>query len=625
MLPADTIILDSGEGNDNITVGGTVGVSQLDILGGAGMDSIQINESSQFTTSHIDGGSEADSFFIDSNVIGDVDLMGGTESDSYEIELAQSGNRTVNIIDTDNDLESHTIRVTGTSNAETVTLGNTSLTSINEGINFDEGLFDLFTLTTFGGDDQIHVTEASYNLNIFGGNGADAITLASAAPIFGGNVDGITGVVAVDGGGGRNQLNISNETGTAGTVTITNDTITGLTANPITFVGRFDLFNDDIGGIHILGSDLGDDVFDVVGVKADDSLRVYGLGGNDTFNINNGIVGDARFDGGEDSDTYNFQFGSNAEREIVIQDTGTTGSDLLNLSGSNGADNIVLTPTSISDAFTTLSFNIALDAIEIDALGGNDIFTVNGAPNPVVSLSGNQGNDLFIINGTAGINDLNLFGNNDSDSFVFNSVSDMTRIDAHGGSGNETFRVEPGAQGRLFLDGENGSDSYNVFIGSQGERRVVTQDSGDDAGHDTTTVTGTSGSDRVAVRTTRFLHNDEIIVFDQNTESIALNTADGNDRIVFFGSRSPLSEVFAGAGNDTFVVNGGSSADVINLQGQSGDDTFNVNKTSAGTTNNLFGNSDNDRFNIGSTANADDRQPGLDSWHAEHFWWVGQR
>ena len=193
---------------------------------------------------------------------------------------------------------------------------------------------------------------------------------------------------------------------------------------------------------------------------------------------------------------------------------------------------------------------------------------------------------------------------------MFNGSSGTTRIDADGFEGSDTYIVGLGVLGNLFLDGQNGSDSYNVQLGASGARRIDTRDTGDN-GQDVTTVTGTTQNDRIAIRTTRFLHNDEIVIFNENTERVAVNAGNGADRIVVFGSRSPLTEVFAGAGNDIFVVNGGSAADVINLQGQAGNDTFNVFRTSAGTTNNLFGNEGNDRFNIGSTVNADNGNLGL--------------
>ena len=472
------------------------------------------------------------------------------------------------------------------------------------------GMWDAVSLSGGAGGDEFNVIEVSFDLTLGGGLASDTFTLGSQAPLFTGNVDGITGNVAVNGGDGFNRLIIINTTGDPSNVIVTSELITGLTENPIAYNGRFDRTDGEIGGIQIVGSNNGGDTFDVQSLKAGDSIRVHGMNGNDIFDIGNDIAGDAQFDGGNGSDTYNFVFGASTPRNIAIADTGTSGADTLNLAGSDGDDDIVLDSDSVSDAFTNLTFNIPLDDIEIFGNAGNDTFTINGAPLAVVTLRGNDGFDSFVVNGTANIEDLNLFGGGQADTFQFNATSGTTRIDADGVNGDDSFMVGAGVLGNLFLDGNEGSDSYEVQLGATVARRIDTRDTGEE-GSDTTSVIGTATNERIAIRTTRFLHNDEIIIFDENTEGVSADSAGGNDRIVIFGSRSPLTEVFAGAGNDVFVVNGGSRADLINLHGQDGNDNFNVFKTSAGTTNNLFGDEGDDRFNIGSTINADNGNLGL--------------
>ena len=603
------VILDGGDDSDNIVINGTVGASEVDVIGGEGDDTISIFETSTLTTVEANGNAGNDTFNVGNQALGNVELTGGLGSDQFVVAFVGFGSRTVVVNDVSNDDDVNTLNADGTNDADTFEISNDNVALGSESI-ISAGSVDLIDVSGLNGIDTFNVVSVSVDLVLGGGSETDIFNFGSDAPLQTGNSNAITGDVTVNGGSGLNQLNITDFSGAPGTVTVTSESISGLTANPIVYTGRFDLLNGEIGGIQITGSNNGQDIFNVESLNVGDSIRIYGLFGQDVFNIGNGIAGDAFFDGGDNADTYNFQFGAAAQREIIIEDSGAVGTDTLNLEGSDGDDNIVLTTDSVSDEFTTLSFNIPLDTIEIAGGIGNDSFTINGAPNAVVSLFGNEGIDTFTVNSTAGIDDLNLFGGIEGDFFNFNGSSGTTRIDADGFDGADTYVVGAGVLGNLFLDGQSGNDTYTVELGASGARRIDTRDTGvGDA--DSTNIVGTQQDDRIAIRTTRFLHNDEVIIFDQETERVLVNSVGGADRIVVFGSRSALTEVFAGTGNDIFVVNGGSAADVINLQGQAGNDTFNVFRTSAGTTNNLFGNDGNDRFNIGSTINADNGNLGL--------------
>ena len=607
--PAESVILSGNDGDDRIIVNGTVGATEVTIYTTDGEDLIEINESSQLTTIMAFGGADVDTFVVGANVRGDVILDGQLGQDVYTIELTDNTTRNVQIVDM---LGTSDVIVLGTAQDDVFTIDNNGVTSAGQTI----GLNALASLGVQGrdGSDTFNIIENTVDLILDGGNGADVFNISSDAPFMTGSTAGIQGNIEIDGGTGNNQLRVTNVDGPASGVFVGTSMITGMTNNfAITYLstgGQFARPDGTVGGIHLVTSDAGADFIDIAGLSTGDTLRVETRGGDDFIQVANSVGGDVLLDGGEGADSYRYQFGGFSERVINIVDTGMTGTDELILVGSDFDDDITLTPTGISDGDSTLVFNLPIDSILISGLGGQDTFTINGAPTENVRLEGNDGNDTFIVNNTAGITNIDLFAGLGNDLFEFVGSSDPTRIDAFGSGGTDTFNVGNGAFGRLFLDGEIGGDRYLVTYAGAGARRIDTRDSGT-SGFDETQVFGTDADDRIAMRTARFLYDDEVVIFDENTERVQAHGLLGNDRLVIFGSRSPQAEIFAGSGDDNFVMNSGSAATQIDLHGQAGNDNYLIRKTTADTVTNLFGEDGNDRFNIGSTANQDSGNLGL--------------
>ena len=607
--PAPMVTLSGNDGDDQIIVNGTVGADELKIFGSDGDDLVEMNESSELTTIMAFGGAGIDTFVVGADVRGDVILDGQAGRDVYTIELTDNDTRDVQIVDASGASD---VVVLGTADADEFLIDNSGVTSGGQTI----GLANLASLGVHGrgGNDTFNITETMVDLILDGGAGADVFNISSDAPFMTGGTAGIHADIAIEGGTGNNQLRITNATGAGSGILIDDTLITGMTnGNQISYLstdGQFARPDGTIGGIYLITSETGNDVIEIAGLSEGDTLRIESRGGEDVFDVANAVAGDVLLDGGEDADIYNYQFGGTSDRDVNIVDTGTMGVDELNLLGSDLDDEITLTSTGISDGASTLNFNLPVDTIMIQGLGGHDTFTINGAPTDHVILEGNDGNDSFIINSTAGIMNIDLFAGLGNDTFQINGSSDPTRIDALGSGGRDTYVVGALADGKLFLDGEEGGDVYQVTFAGQGDRRIDTRDSGI-GGFDETQVFGTDLDDRIAMRTRLFLYDNESVVFDENTERIQAHGLQGNDRFVVFGTRSPDAQVFAGSGDDNFVMNSGSAATQIDLHGQNGHDVFLIRKTTVDTTTNLFGENGNDRFNIGSTANQDSGNLGL--------------
>ena len=598
------------DGNDVFEIDNT-NAEIITLLGGNGDDQFFVNQTNAVVSAQ---GGDGDDLFDVSDMASQGILFDGNEgSDQYIVEFI-GASRNVNISDSGT-VGNDEAMIFATDSSDVIQIDNSRITLTTGDNLVHNSTIENVTVSGEANSDTFSVLETNFDLGLDGGFGNDSFFLSSNAPFQTGDVSTILGDTLIEGGQGVNQLFVTNFSGTPANIVITESSISGLSGGLISYAstgGVFGRTDGSIGGIVVRGSNdaTSGDLFDVQSISVGDTIRLIGLDGDDSFNIGNGISGDALFDGGDGSDTYNFEFGSSEPRDIVISDSGTTGSDSLNLVGSSGDDNILINSFGVSDGITNLTFNIPLNEIEIAGGLGNDTFMINGAPIAVVSLFGNAGVDTFIVNGTAGVSDLNLFGGFGNDSFIFNNSESTTRTDALGSVGDDTYNVGLFASGNLFLDGQDGSDDYSVsFLGS-GSRRIDTRDTGT-IGTDQTSVFGTNADDRIAVRTTRFLYDDEVVIFDENTERVSASSANGNDRIVIFGTRSPLLEVFAGAGVDSFIINSGARADELNLFGEDGNDRFIVDRTTVDTTTNLFGNQGNDRFSIGATANDDDGNLGL--------------
>ena len=250
-------------------------------------------------------------------------------------------------------------------------------------------------------------------------------------------------------------------------------------------------------------------------------LLMSGMDGNDTFNINDisGIV--VGMDGNEGSDIFNINV-SNATSNIYIIDNGLTGADTLNILGSNNADTFVLGSTLITvNTNGVIHYNDSLEFVNVNGLGGNDIFSVNGNSNASTSL----------------------YGGNGDDTFTFNAVN------ANG----------------ILADGQEGSDTYDVPVGSILLGPVYAYDTGILGDPDYVMSYGTENADTVVLSETGITLNGVVIyrvgTFDSNSlrlsgiEGTKLDLLGGDDSITVDAAPNNIAVyILGGAGNDIFTV-----------------------------------------------------------------------
>ncbi len=208
----------------------------------------------------------------------------------------------------------------------------------------------------------------------------------------------------------------------------------------------------------------------------------------------------------------------------------------LTVNGTDGADIILISQVGDLIIVDVNGAQTAFDEddvqeIAIDALGGDDVVTVN-VDRPT-SILGGAGNDT--ITGSDGGAD-NVFGNQGADTFF-------------GRGGDDVFVWNPG-DGNDVIDGDDGVDTH-IFNGSGADEIMVVEPNG------------------ARVRVTRNVGN---IVMDLGTfEKVTINALGGADTVSGAVGLLPLLELLTidgGEGDD--ILNGGDGDDLL-LGGDGGD------------------------------------------------------
>lgn len=295
-----------------------------------------------------------------------------------------------------------------------------------------------------------------------------------------------------------------------------------------------------------LDAGAGNDTITVNGTGAE--TLVLGGDGDDTFHV----VANGNFtltlDGQEGSDSYEIEIGA-LIGPVVINDTGTSGTDTLLVNGTPLDDTIILTDTTITGLGGGMPFNVSFAGIEVlavDAKAGDDL--VDGSALTLsLTAYGGDGDDTLI----GGSNDDHLYGQADNDDLIGNLGSDYL----DGGAGSDgivgdmgTIERELVSAGGLALLTTPGG-KLEAYVERPGTiRRRVTLDDEEEGGDDT--LVGGTGDD--------YLHGgagDDDLSGDDGID--ALFGDDGDDTLL---GGADDDHLYGGAGDDD--LDGGAGADI---------------------------------------------------------------
>ena len=547
---ADTLLggtlndtIDGGTGNDSID-GGTGNDS---LAGGADNDTVKGGSG----TDSIDGGAGNDS--IEGGADGDT-LIGGTEDDTI---LGEDGDDSI-------DGGAGTDSLDGGAGNDTITGGDGG-DNIAGGIGQD---------SLDGGGDADTVDGGADNDTVLGGSGTDIVSGGEGDD----SVDGGSDNDTLSGGGGTDTLvggtgddQVSEVAVDAESIVLTDTTLTvGGLSDTISGVEEFILTGGDLSSsIDASAYTLG-------------NVTINGEGGDDTLV---GSDGDDFINGGSGNDTLTGGLGNDSM-------LGGAGSD--NLDG--GSANDTLAGNGGND---TLNGGVGLDSIDggtgADVIDGGDDNDTVLAGAGADSVNGGLGNDRLLGEGQ----DDTLIGDDGDDTLIGGTGGDMIR----GGAGIDNLN---GNSGRDDLDG--GADDDTAFGGSgqdtlTGGQGIDNLD-GQGSSFDTIRLTGEAIDDVFTLdRNANFnqLRKTSGATYGVNfkrTETIEINTLDGNDTITVIGdlNGSDGNAAFVvdfGNGNNsldaslntdagkTFIVTAGTGNDTLigsagedNLNGASGDDSI---------------------------------------------------
>ena len=533
-----------------------------------------------------------------------INVHGGMGNDVYAIEKIQNIDlRNLSLIDlaTPDSLRDR-VTLVGTLLDETFTITNTTFVDLNVVyVNID-----LYGVEAREGDDTINVLSSDFELFIMGEEGDDVFNFGNF-----GSVSAITKRVTVDGGDGRNRLNMNDQNAAAAkNVKVLNDRIIGMLQDTLFYdaSGSFSILGG-VGGIHLIGSNF-DDVYDLMSLDPENSIRVESLIGKDTLTVRAPVFGAVHLDGGEGTDIYSISFSGFDAGTITILDTGVAGNDRLTVFGTTSADEIKVFSNLIRREVNmvvkeSIKIESSMNSTEIYAREGMDTITVNGGTSPNFRVYGQEGNDNIDIANTTNITGLYITGNDGRDVFRLIGTLASTYTQIYGGNDDDTATVFEGALGNVLVNGQEGDDRATVYIANSGSSRHVDARDGGVGGSDLLTVHGNDLANQFVVNTTTVKSNTQTVVFSPASERLTISTKGDNDVIDFFGSTAGTTRVNGELGNDKMNVYSTILAAQLTLNGGEGNDIFTLRKTTAGSRVTVAGDNGDDSFNVGSDLNDD--------------------
>ncbi|HUJ86770.1 MAG TPA: hypothetical protein VLX30_07975 [Burkholderiales bacterium] len=385
--------------------------------------------------------------------------------------------------------------------------------------------------------------------------------------------------ITIDGQGGQDQVNLW------GTINADSLTLNGGAGNDVIVI------NPDNPDGHVLTLQThliinGNDGDDLIVINKIPSMTTYHHGVRDTIDI----------DGGEGSDSVVVNItGGDTDYLINDFDTGTSGTDLLTVNGTDAADNFLLRASANPESQGGVAFIAALhgdpvanvervnyghslENLVLNAAGGDDTVTLddNWA---ATTINGGDGNDTFQIgqifksprDAAANVAPNDVFQTTlTTRGYLSNGASYATTI--NGDDGNDNFTVFRNLA-VLTLNGDDGDDVFTIraFALEGSTDTDVTSGGGSNlvqyvlnapvhinggSGTDTVRVIGTEFADSVVITSTAII-GAGISVDYTGIERLDIDLAEGDDTYYVLSTAAGVeTHLYGGLGSDHFVIGG---------------------------------------------------------------------
>jgi hypothetical protein len=576
LVAVENLVINGGDAEDMISLTGTSVAGSIQLNGNGGDDRFKIAYPMSAGSLQVDGGgSSADALAIDwTNQNDEITVHSSTVYTTGQTMVQYTG--VANLI----------LNTFGGEDNVVVAQTQTGSTELNTGEDQDTIIVE----QTSGGleidagraNDAIRVRAIGAVATIRGGDGADTISIGSAAPGTGGLLTGIQALLTIVGDADLDTLNID-ATGdsTSNSGSLTSSQLTGLGMSSGIVYRDIDAMNITMGAF--------DDVFDIVSTLDSMALDLKTGAGADVVRVGS-INGPTTIHTGLDADTVDIVPSSDSpvDSPLAPSTQSSAINGLLTVIGGDGnADSDTLNFTSpfssmeagrlTQDRLTGLqmpegvnysgweSFNIALpidDGIE---------FSIESTHAGTMGLTTGIGVDTVHVQSIAGATTINTGMNADT-------VNVGSKTPVTGGNVNAIGAV-------LTVNGDGDSDTLNV----------------DDTG-DLVTNTGTLTSTELTG-----LGMTGKIVYG-TLEALKIGLGGGGDTFTVKSTHSGTTELNMNAGSDTVdvqsiagvtTINTGSNADTVNVGSLAPAAGGNLNAIDAVLT--INGDLDSDTLNVDDT------------------------
>ncbi|MFO0878369.1 MAG: hypothetical protein U0840_13595 [Gemmataceae bacterium] len=352
----------------------------------------------------------------------------------------------------------------------------------------DTGVGSNLEVRTQGGADEVQVrgTGTGSFTVVEGGQGNDVLSVGTNAGIGGGSLDGVEGVVVMDGGeGSENRLILDNTAGTPSlNAVISANRITGMAPATIHYLATGGQFTSGASaeGILILGSNLGADRLIVTGTLAGSTTKVMTGSGNDQIEVGNEagtlaeIQGTLTIDGEAHlaSPTSTVSRGTDSLTlpngdQVRFRDAGETVSGLA----------YTLTATTLTRTGVASIGYAHVETVEVFVTNqGATVQVDSTAADVTTRVEGGNGDDTVVVQdtGAGSIVEVRTQGGADAVELRRTGAGSFTVID--GGQGNDVLSVGTNAGvGGGSLDGVQGIVALDAGAGS-GNRLVLDNSAG---------------------------------------------------------------------------------------------------------------------------------------------------
>ena len=267
-----------------------------------------------------------------------------------------------------------------------------------------------------------------------------------------------------------------------------------------------------------------------------EDVRIYGGSGDDTVDVNAGLLTRLSFLGGGGTDVVNLGGGFGNDYYYVNQYGGGR-------NAHRGGDAVVYWDGGVEDV--RIYGGPGNNSVDVNAGLQTPLTVFGGGGTDAVNLGGGSGNDSYVVNGSGGGRNANRVG----DAVVYWD-GDVEDVRIYGGAGDDTVDVNASLLTRLSFLGGGGTDAVNLVGSPVNDKYVL----------------NSFGGGRNAQRS-----GDAVVYWDGDVEDVRIYGGSGDDTVdVNAGLLTRLSFL------------GGGGTDVVNLGGGFGNDYYYVNQYGGG-------------------------------------------